>query len=111
MSEQISPRDPSMFLWLPGGAIVHFLGDRPEEAIRWTEDALRLNSRHLISLILRVAAEMVAGRPIVARQFVERMRAINSAIDVDFASKMMPFKFGQDKERILSALRAAGLPN
>jgi len=109
-ARRLSPRDPSMFLWLPGGAIVHFLGDRPEEAIRWTEDALRLNSRHLISLILRVAAEMAAGRPAVARRFVERMRAINTALDVEFASKMMPFKFAEDKERILSMLRAAGLP-
>ena len=105
------PRDPSMFLWLPGGAIAHLLAGRPEQAIQWTEDALRLNPRHLISLFLRVAAEMTAGQSAVARRYVERMRAINPALDVKFASKMLPFKFADDKQCILSALRAAGLPN
>ena len=38
------------------------------------------------------------------------MRALNPALNVRFASKMLPFKFAEDKERILSALRAAGLP-
>lgn len=38
------------------------------------------------------------------------MRAINPALDLKFASKMLPFKFTADKERILLGLRAAGLP-
>jgi adenylate cyclase len=40
-ARRLSPRDPTMFLWLPGGAIVHFLAGRTEQAIQWTEDALR----------------------------------------------------------------------
>ena len=109
-ARRLSPRDPSMFLWLPAGAIAHLLADRPEEAIPWTEDALRLNPRHLISLFLRVAAEMAAGHDTLAHQYVQRMRGINPALDVKFARKMLPFKYADDKERILSALRAAGLP-
>jgi len=38
------------------------------------------------------------------------MRAINPALDIKFASKMLPFKFVEDREIILSGLRAAGLP-
>jgi adenylate cyclase len=110
-ARRLSPRDSSMFLWLPGGAIAHLLDGRPEKAIQWTDDALRLNPRHLISLFLRVAAEMAAGHSSAGRQYVERMRAINPALDVKFASKMVPFKFAEDKERVLSALRAAGLPS
>ncbi len=110
-ARRLSPRDSGMFLWLPGGAIVHFLAGRPEDSIRWSEDALRLNPRHLISLFLRAAAEVAAGRDMAARRFVERMRAINPALDIRFASKMLPFKYLDDKERILSALRTAGLPN
>ena len=109
-ARRLSPRDPSMFLWLPGGAIAHLLADRPEEAIRWTEDALRLNPRHLISLFLRVAAEMAAGHAALAHQYVQRMRGINPALDLKFAGNMLPFKYSDDKERILSALGAAGLP-
>jgi TolB-like protein len=109
-ARRLSPRDPGMFLWLPGGAIVHFLARRPEKAIQWTEDALRLNPRHLISLFLRAAAEVAAGQSVTGRQYVERMRAINPALDVKFASKMLPFKFADDKEHILSALKVAGLP-
>jgi TolB-like protein/Tfp pilus assembly protein PilF len=110
-ARRLSPRDSSMFLWLPAGAMVHLLADRPEQAIQWTEDALRLNARHLMSLFLRAAAEMAAGQSTAARRTVERMRATNPALDIKFASKMLPFKFADDKERILSALRAAGLPN
>ena len=110
-TRRLSPRNSGMFLWLPGGAIVHFLAGRPEDSIRWSEDALRLNPRHLISLFLRAAAEVAAGRDMAARRFVERMRAINPALDIRFASKMLPFKYLDDKERILSALRTAGLPN
>ncbi len=110
-AKRLSPRDPSMFLWLPGGAIAHFLCGRLDEAIRWADDALRLNPRHLISLFLRAAAEMAADRQDAARRSVKRMRAINSALDVKFAGKMLPFKFADDKERILSALGAAGLPD
>jgi hypothetical protein len=64
-----------------------------------------------MSLFLRAAAEMAPGQAPAGRRSVERMRAINPALDVKFASKMLPFKFADDKERILSALRAAGLPN
>jgi adenylate cyclase len=46
-ARRLSPGDPTMFLWLPGGAIVHFLAGRTEQAIQWTEDALRLNPRHV----------------------------------------------------------------
>ena len=98
-----------MFLWLPGGAIAHFLAGRPQEAIRWTNDALRLNPRHLISLLLRAAAEAAAGQDAVAGEYVKRMCTINPALDLKFASKMLPFKYADDKERILSALRTAGL--
>lgn len=110
-ARRLSPRDSSMFLWLPGGAIAHFLAGRWEQTIQWTEDALRLNPRHLISLFLRAAAEMAAGQDNAGRRSVERMRAINPALDINFASKMLPFKFADDKQQILSALRAAGLPN
>ena len=110
-ARRLSPHDPSMFLWLPGGAIAHFLAGRPQEAIRWTEDALQLNPRHLISLLLRAAAETAGGREAVARQYVERMRAINPALDLKFAGRMLPFKYADDRERILSALTAAGLPH
>ena len=110
-ARRLSPRDPTMFLWLPGGAIVHFLAGRLEQAIQWTDDALRLNPRHVISLFLRAAAETAAGQADASHRSVERMRAMNPALNVRFASKMLPFKFADDKERILSALRQAGLPN
>lgn len=109
-ARRLSPRDSSMFLWLPGGAIAHLLTGRPEQAIQWADDALRLNPRHLISLVLRAAAEMAGGHDDAGRHSVERMRAINPALDIKFASKMLPFKFVEDKEFILSSLRAAGLP-
>jgi hypothetical protein len=53
---------------------------------------------------------MAAGQRTAGQRTVERMRAINPALDIKFASKMLPFKFFEDKELILSALRAAGLP-
>ncbi len=109
-ARRLSPRDPGMFLWLPGGAMVHLLENRNNEAIRWTEDALRLNPRHLISLFLRVAAEMGEGNTPAAHQHVERIRGVSPTLDVDFASRMLPFRHADDKELILSALRAAGLP-
>jgi TolB-like protein len=110
-AQRLSPRDPTMFLWLPGGAIAHFLADRIEQAIQWSENALRLNPRHLISLFLRAAAEVAAGRNDAGRRSVERMQAVNPALNIRFAGKMLPFKFAEDKERILSALRDAGLPD
>ena len=109
-ARRLSPRDSSMFLWLPGGAIAHLLAGRPEQAIQWADDALRLNPRHLISLLLRAAAEMAGGQDDAGCRSVERMRAINPALDIKFASKMLPFKFVEDREIILSGLRAAGLP-
>jgi hypothetical protein len=90
---------------------VHFLAGRAEQTIKWTEDALRLNPRHLISLFLRAAAETAAGQGDAGRRSVERMLAINPALNLAFASKMLPFKFAEDRERILSALKDAGLPD
>jgi hypothetical protein len=69
------------------------------------------NPRHVISLFLRAAAEVAAGHTDAGRRSVERMRAVNPALNIRFASKMLPFKFADDKERILSALRDAGLPD
>ena len=81
-ARRLSPRDSSMFLWLPGGAIAHLLAGRPEQAIQWADDALRLNPRHLISLLLRAAAEMAGGQDDAGRRSVERMRAINPTLDI-----------------------------
>ncbi|HEY2526406.1 MAG TPA: hypothetical protein VGJ20_00430, partial [Xanthobacteraceae bacterium] len=66
---------------------------------------------HVISLFLRAAAEVAAGQGDAGRRTVERMRAVNPALNIRFASKMLPFKFSEDKQSILSALRDAGLPN
>ncbi len=80
-ARRLSPRDPTMFLWLPGGAIVHFLAGRTDQAIQWTEDALQLNPRHVISLFLRAAAEVAAGQTDAARRTVERMRGGESGAE------------------------------
>ena len=85
-ARRLSPRDPTMFLWLPGGAIAHFLAGRMEQAIQWTEDALRLNPRHMISLFLRTAAEVAAGQTDAGRRTVERMRAVNPTATVPGAT-------------------------
>jgi hypothetical protein len=39
------------------------------------------------------------------------MRAVHPALNIRFASKTLTFKFADDRERILSALPDAGLPN
>jgi TolB-like protein/Flp pilus assembly protein TadD len=109
-ARRLSPIDPSMFLWLPAGAIAHLLAGRDQEAIRWSEEALRLNPRHLISLLFRTAAEIAAGNDKVARQFVGRMLGINPTLDLKFASKMLPLRYPEDKASVVSALKAAGLP-
>lgn len=109
-ARRLSPYDPSMFLWLPAGAIAHLCAGRPEQSIWWTEEALKLNPRHLISLFLRTAAEIKMERPEVARQFAERIHNINPAIDLKFAAKMLPFKYPDDKQSILAALKSAGVP-
>lgn len=108
-ARRLSPIDPSMFLWLPAGAIAHLLAGRPKEAIRWSEDALRLNPRHLISLLFLAAAEIAAGEKGEARRVVDRMLGINPALDLRFARKMLPLRYSEDKISVLSALKAAGL--
>ena len=53
---------------------------------------------------------MVAGQDDAGHRSVARMRAINPALDIKFASQMLPFKYADDRELIISALKAAGLP-
>ena len=37
------------------------------------------------------------------------LQGASSALDLKFAGRMLPFKYADDKERILSALTGAGL--
>ena len=60
--------------------------------------------------LLHSEAEYIDARPLNPNRRNFLQRTVGPYIDVKFASKMLQFKFTDDKERIVSALTAAGLP-
>ena len=81
-----------------------------EKAIDLYNKVIKKNPEHLFAQTFRTACLSLLGRKEEANKSAEEVLKINPKISLDFLADFAPFKNKSDVERIIEALRKAGLP-
>ena len=107
---RLNPLDPRVFLTQSAMAFAHFIAGRNEEAARWAAMALRVKPNWLPALRMKIASNMMQGHT------EESKRALNAYLGIDpkvTVAKLLgyyPFRREADRQRLIAAMRKAGIP-
>ena len=109
-SLRLSPIDDFAFRALTGQAFTLFFLDRPEAAIATAQRALTANPNFSACHRVLAAALSETGRLAEAEAVVQKLLGFYPALTVERFSSETRFTNESQKQRLLDALRMAGLP-
>jgi TolB-like protein/Tfp pilus assembly protein PilF len=107
---RLSPLDPLTFAMQAAYAHAHFFAGRYDEALSWSEKAVRDQPNYQFGLRIYAAANALAGRQEKAQQTVERLRQLDPASRVSNLRDRIPLRRPEHLARYAEGLRKAGLP-
>jgi len=111
-SMQLSPRDPQSFESFTGISYPYFFLGQYEQAIYWSERALRDKPRYVQALLLRLAALAMDGSH--SGEVQNALRQLESAshfpASISAILTVLPLYSRSDRELFATALRKAGVP-
>jgi adenylate cyclase len=99
---------PSSWYFLFLGAAYRLLG-RYEEAIQTLKKAIDLEPRFLMAHLALGVAYVLDGRQREACAVAEEVVRIDPKFSLEHYAKVLPFKDQAERDRIIAALRKAGL--
>jgi adenylate cyclase len=88
----------------------YFMTGQYDESVMTLKKALKVSPNHLASHIWLAACYSSMGRDAEATAVAKEVLNINPKFSIESFGKRMPFKNEPDTERLLTALRKAGLP-
>ena len=107
---RLSPLDPEMALFRGGTAIAYFTARRFEEALRLTEENLRLRPGFQGALRLHCATLAQSGRIEEARAFLSILRRDHRPqLTIAWVRENVPYQTPELMELFIDGLRKAGL--
>ena len=104
---RLNPIPPTSYLYSLG--ISFILTGQYDEAITWCEKAVRREPNSWISHLFMAAAYSLAGRDDKARIEAAEVLRINPKFSLEKFAQSVTYKDQEDKERLIGALRKAGL--
>jgi adenylate cyclase len=93
-----------------GLALAYAYTGQYEEAIKWGEKAVRQNPNSFLAHLFLTQIYGMSGREKQARAEAAEVLRINPKFTLERWEKRVTFKYEEDIERAISALRKAGLP-
>jgi TolB-like protein len=106
----LNPLDTRVFLTQSAMAFAHFVAGRDEESSHWAAMALRLKPHWLPALRMAVASNAMQGRRKQASEALAAYIRIDPEVSIKKICGCYPFRRASDRERLIVALRKAGLP-
>ena len=106
---RLSPMDPDMALFLGGIAVAHYGAGRYADALRVSEDLLRLRPGFQGAQRLHCASLAQTGRIDEARAYLEVVRREQPQLSVEWIRASVPYQTAELMERFLQGMRKAGL--
>jgi hypothetical protein len=107
---RLSPLDPSMSLWEHGIALAHFSAGRDREAVLWATKSLRHMGQDIPNtLCVLAASNAYQGKFEEAHDAITRLGRVKPDWRVSFLPDLNAFRREEDRERLLTGLRLAGL--
>jgi adenylate cyclase len=109
-AQRLNPLDPYIFATFAGLACALFFIDRREEARVWAERALAANGDYLVSLRIMSAIQASLGEIDEARKITRRMQELSPMSRMANLPIIRMLRQPDQKEKLVQALRLAGVP-
>lgn len=106
---RLNPLDPRVFLTQSAMAFAHFIAGRDQEASDWAVMAARIKPNWMPALRMAIAANAMLGRTAQARDGLQAYERVDPDVNILKICEHYPFQRQQDKERLIEALRRAGV--
>lgn len=106
---RLNPLDPRVFLTQSAMAFAHFIAGRDQEASDWAAMAGRVKPNWMPALRVAIAANAMLGRTAEARDGLQAYERIDPDVNIRKICEHYPFQREQDKQRLMEALRRAGV--
>jgi adenylate cyclase len=110
MAMRLSPQDPQMFAMQNTTAIGHFLMGKYEDALHWSQAALRDKPNFLFAAGVIAASNAMLGKTENAASSLQRLRDMKPDLRISNLGGWVAFKRREDFEVWADGLRKAGLP-
>ena len=101
--------DTRVFLTQSAMAFAHFVGGRDEEAAQWAALALRTKPNWMPALRVAIASNAMHGRAAEAKAALRLYEQIDPKVSIRRICEHYPFQRQKDKQRLVKALRKAGV--
>jgi TolB-like protein len=106
---RLSPMDPDMALFLGGIAVAHYGASRYADALRVSEEIMRLRPGFQGAQRLHCASLAQTGRVEEARTYLETIRREQPQLSIVWIKASVPYQTDALMERFLEGMRKAGL--
>jgi TolB-like protein len=106
---RLNPLDPRVFLTQSAMAFAHFIAGRDQEASDWAAMAARVKPNWMPALRVAIASNAMLGRIAEAREGVRAYQQVEPDVSIRKICGHYPFQREQDKQRLIEALRRAGV--
>ena len=110
MAIELSPYDPSMYVFTSHAASAHLAAGEPSRAIDYLERSLRENRMFVATHKLMTIALVLAGRNDEARRAAAELLALEPGFTVGSFRERYPGHRAPYAPRYFEALAAAGVP-
>jgi TolB-like protein len=107
---RLNPLDPRIFLTQSAMAFAHFIAGRDDEAARWAAMALRVKPNWLPALRMTIASNAMCGEADQAKRALNAYLRVDPEVTIAKLSEYYPFRREADRQRLITAMRKAGVP-
>ena len=107
---RLNPLDPRVFLTQSALAFAHFIAGRDDDAARWAAMALRVKPNWLPALRMTIAANAMRGHAEQTKRALNAYLRVDPKVTIDRLCEYYPFRREPDRQRLITAMRKAGVP-
>jgi TolB-like protein len=107
---RLNPLDPRVFLTQSAMAFAHFIAQRDNEAVRWAAMALQVKPNWLPALRMTIASNAMRGEAEQATRALSAYLGVDPKVTITKLCEYYPFRRDADRQRLVTAMRKAGVP-
>lgn len=108
---RLNPLEPRVFLTHSAMGFAHFIAGRDAEAAHCASTGLRVKPDWLPALRVAIASNAMRGRADEARRLRNRYLEIDPQVSIAKICECYPLRRDIDRERLITGMRKAGMPD
>lgn len=107
---RLNPLEPRVFLTHSAMGFAHFIAGRDDDAAEWAAMGLRAKPNWLPALRVAIAANAMRGRVDEVKRSLDAYSQIDPHVSIRKICEYYPLRRSIDRERLIVAMRKAGVP-